>query len=307
MKFKFLYILLSVLLGAVFIISGLTKLFPVQLFELALVDGYFSTWSLAPFSSRFIIGVEIAIGVLLILNIYFKKRLLLITLLALILFSIHLAILYFTQGDVGNCMCFGNTIKMGPLESIGKNIVLFLLAFLLYKKHDGFAFKYYKVVSISLIVIAISLPFVLNPIPQKSYDFKTDDIASKTLDINILYNNTDVVTPKIDLTKGKHIVAFISLTCPHCRIAAYKFYVLKKSNPDLPIFMVLNGDDSDLQDFFEETKSEVIPHTILLGREFVIRSGLSLPSIFLIENDTIVQHPKYVDLTQDGIETWLNN
>ncbi len=300
---RYLYILISAILGATFIFSALTKLFPIQLFETALVEGYFSTWTLAPYISRAIIAFEFCLGLLLIVNFYFSKRVLQISILTLVIFTIHLVILLFTQGNQGNCMCFGNTIELTPGESIIKNLGMIAISFLLLKKHSGFNSEYKYAVLVVSAIIAILVPVVLNPPNNYVQNNPNDEAIGKSLNLGVLYEKDN--KPEIDITKGKQVVAFLTLTCPHCRIAAYKFHVLKTKNPELPIFMILNGDSALLEDFFIETKSSNIPHAMLFGKDFGYRSGFKLPSIYYIENDTIVAHPKYVNIHQHELEEWI--
>lgn len=42
----------SSIIGALFIVSAITKLFPIQLFEAALVEAHFSNWTLAPYFEK---------------------------------------------------------------------------------------------------------------------------------------------------------------------------------------------------------------------------------------------------------------
>jgi hypothetical protein len=71
------------------------------------------------------------------------------------------------------------------------------------------------------------------------------------------------------------------------------------------MYFVLNGDEKDLQDFFEDTGSENIPHSMLLGRNFVYLAGLDLPAIYLLNNSIIEHQMNYLDLDQSEIEKWL--
>jgi hypothetical protein len=303
---KILLIILSIILGLVFIFSAYVKLYPVELFELTLIDFGIANWVLAPYFARIIIASEFFIGFLLLLNIYFNRFTLRITIGILILFTVYLAWTIFKYGNIENCKCFGNFILLTPMESILKNIVLLLISLILYKLHRGIKWRFLKVIFPIIILISLSLPFILNPVDafttKKMFDH---DELNYNLGLDVLYNNPKVVTPKEELREGKHIIAFMSLTCKHCRIGAYKMYIIKKRNPKMPFFFVLNGDTKDLQPFFNETMATNIPYTILLGQDFVKISGLELPAIFWVNNGIVVKKCNYLNLYQNEIEDWL--
>ncbi|MFH0866801.1 MAG: MauE/DoxX family redox-associated membrane protein [Bacteroidota bacterium] len=305
---RIFFIILSVILGLVFIFSAYAKLFPVELFELTLIDTGVSNWFLAPLLARFFIGLEFFIGFMLISNIYMNRNILKLTIAIIIIFTIYLIILIFIEGNEGNCKCFGNLISLTPFESIIKNILILLLSFLLYVKHAGFSWKFSKVFLSLILIVSIPLPFILNPVDLNASERNlNEEKLNYDLGLEILYNNPKVVQPKENLRTGKHIIAFISLNCPHCRIGAYKMHIIKKRNSEIPIFFVLNGVEEDLQTFFDETKTSNIPYTILLGPEFVKRSGVKLPAIFWVEDGIVVRKTKYVYLEQKDIEEWIEN
>jgi hypothetical protein len=293
-------------LGFVFIFSAYVKLYPVELFELTLIDFGIANWVLVPYFARIIIASEFFIGFLLILNIYFNRFTLRITIGVLILFSVYLILIILKYGNIENCKCFGNFFRLTPIESLLKNIVLIIISIILYQMHHGIKWRFLKILFPAILLISLSLPFILNPVEAFTTRkmFNQDEI-NYNLGLDVLYNNPKVAEPKEDLRKGKHIVSFMSLTCGHCRIAAYKMYIIKKRNPKIPFFFVLNGDTKDLKPFFDETMATNIPFTILLGQDFVKISGVKLPAIFWVNNGIVVKRCKQIDLQQNEIEDWL--
>src|SRR5690606_37789626 len=109
----------------------------------------------------------------------------------------------------------------------------------------------------------------------------------------------------IDLRKGKHVVAFLSLSCSHCKVAAKKFYLFKKDNSSLPLFFVLNGDSIKYETWIAETKAGNIPYSFCLGKIFVHLAGTRLPRIYYLEDGIVVKKVDYFELNQYDIETWL--
>ena len=100
-------------MGAVFIYSGWTKMFPIEPFEYTFVDLGFINWQVAPFIARVLIGFEFLIGVFLLFNINLKLTYK-IAIGTLVVFCIYLVLLIIIVGNKGNCGCFGDTIKMTP-------------------------------------------------------------------------------------------------------------------------------------------------------------------------------------------------
>jgi hypothetical protein len=303
---RIFFISLSILLGLVFIFSAYTKLFPVELFELTLIDTTISNWFLAPLIARGFIGFEFFIGFMLVSNIYQNRIILKLTIATITLFTVYLIILIFVEGNEGNCKCFGNFISLTPLESIFKNILMLLLSLILYKKHAGFQWKFSKFFMTLIMIASFSLPFIINPVDLNASERNLNvEKLNYNLGLDVLYNDPKTAAPKEELRTGKHIIAFMSLTCPHCRIAAYKMHIMKKRNAKLPIYFVLNGDSTDLPQFFIDTKTADIPYSILLGQNFVKMAGVKLPAIFWVEDGIVVQKTKYIYLEQKDIEEWI--
>ncbi len=304
---KILFITLTILLGLVFIFSGLTKLYPVELFELTLIDLKVSNWATAPILARLMIASEFFLGALLILNFNLKKFTLRATIAMLVVFTIYLTVQLAIEGNHGNCKCFGNVLVMSPLESIIKNLVMLAVAVILYLWHKGFTLPFKKLIVVLVTLASLSLPFILNP-PDfiMAYQSRPETVGYK-MNLDTLYTSTDIQHPTVDLRQGKQIIAFMSLTCSHCRIAAYKMHIIKKQNPEIPFYFILNGEEKNLQRFFNESKSEAIPHMILNGKRFVDLAGYTMPSIVLLDNSVVVEKTNYLNLSAEKIRQWYEN
>lgn len=302
---KVLFVIICELLGLVFIISGLTKLFPVELFELTLIDIGFSTWATAPVLARLMIASEFFLGFLLMLNIKLKKFTLKATIIVLLIFTVYLIVLILVEGNMGNCKCFGDYIYMTPLESIIKNLVMIGITIFLLYWNKGFKLPFQKVFLIIGLTASLALPFILNP-PDFIMAYRSD--VSNTgyeLPLDTLYRSPDLTPPEVDLRKGKYIIACMSLTCSHCRVAAYKFHILKKENPGMPVYFFLNGDPDKLESFFTETKSGHIPHMLLNGERFINIGGLKMPSIMFVKNSVVEKKTNFIELSEKDVLEWM--
>jgi uncharacterized membrane protein YphA (DoxX/SURF4 family) len=304
-------ILISVSLGLVFIYSGYTKLLPiVETFEFTFVEAGIANWYTAPVIARLLISTEFFIGLLLIINYGLRRFTLPFAIGLLSFFIIYLTYQIYTVGNKGNCACFGEHIKMTPLQAIIKNFIMIAAAIVVYVLFDGWRIRLNKVF-LSLIGLTTAvLVFVVNPIDYKYTSNNLDEKVNYPLELELLYepeDTTKVDVPSIELRKGKHVVAFLSLSCSHCRIAAKKFRLIKKSNPDLPIYFVLNGDKDKYAAFIEDTGANNIPYSFCLGKSFVQLSSARLPRIYYLDNGLVVKKVDYFELNQYDIEDWLEN
>src|SRR6187402_3624166 len=88
-KSDWLLVVIRVILGLLFIFSGVVKINPIEPFELKFVELGVANWALAPYFARIIVGIEFFLGAMLILNIK-PKFTLYATLSLLIFFTAYL-------------------------------------------------------------------------------------------------------------------------------------------------------------------------------------------------------------------------
>ncbi len=294
-------------MGLVFLYSGYTKLHPIEPFEYTFVDLGIGGWRLAPFIARFMIGLEFFIGFLLIIGLYIKRFTIKLTIVSLIVFCIYLIFVILSAGNNGNCGCFGTAISMTPLQALFKNGIMIVVCLVIYKFYDGIHYKKFgKWVFTFLFIAAFALPHILNYVDlsfSEAYLNKKQD--SFKLELDSVYKYSKIhKTPKT-LSKGKHVIAFMSLTCPHCRIAAKKIKLIKEKNPSISIYFILNGDYKNIQPFFDDTKSRNIEYCILNGPSFIYLAGMNMPAIYLVNNSVVENNVNYIELDQSEIEKWL--
>jgi uncharacterized membrane protein YphA (DoxX/SURF4 family) len=304
---KILFTLLCSLLGAVFLFSGWTKLFPIEPFEYTFVDLGFINWQVAPFIARFMIGFEFLIGVMLFANLNLHKLTYKLAIGILLFFCVYLSLLMILVGNKGNCGCFGELFPMTPFWALMKNVIMLLLFFILYKYHEGWQIpRKYNFILILVFLGTLVFPFVRNPVELNySEAYLNKPETNFKLELDSLYNNAKLNIPPKTLSQGKHVLAFMSMSCPHCRIAAKKMRIIHERDPKIPMYIVLNGKDEKLKPFYDDTHAEDIPHCILNGKNFVFLAGVEMPRIFLINNSMVEHDLYYIDMDQGEIEKWL--
>ena len=303
---KILAVILSIACGTVFLVSAVTKLFPIEPFEYTFVELGITNWKYSVFVARFFIGFEFACGGLLILNFWLKRFTIPMVAFTLLAFMAYLVVQILHFGNNGNCGCFGTFFVFTPLQGIIKNVVLLVAALFIYIFHPNFSFRFMKPVTVVLVIVAFVLPFILNPYDYDSALKNYSGQLNYKLDLDTLYNNPDVPTPKAELRKGKWIIAFMSLTCPHCRIAAKKLHVMKLQNPGLPIYLFLNGNEKNITSFFNDTRATDLNWSLLNGHgTFFKLAGPAVPQIDWVNNEIVENKSNYMVLQQDEVEAWL--
>jgi uncharacterized membrane protein YphA (DoxX/SURF4 family) len=303
-KKNFLAVLCT-LMGVVFIFSGYTKLYPIEPFEFTFVDIGIINWQTVPFVARILIGLEFLIGILFLFNFNLHKIAYKLAAAVLIIFSIYLILIISFSGNEGNCGCFGESIQMTPLQALIKNIIMLSVLFVLNKYYDGWELRW-RIINPILFVTTFTLPFILNPVElDYSAAYLNKPSENFKLELDSLYNNAKLHVPPRTLSNGKHIISFMSLKCPHCRIAAKKISIIHKRNPAISFYFVLNGEDKNLQPFFDDTHSVEIPFCMSPGRTFLYLSGGSFPAIYLVNNGIVEHEIDYLTMDQDEIEKWI--
>lgn len=291
------FILLSIIVGAVFIFSAYAKTLPIDDFTNTIFNRMSVSWKIASWASHFFIGLEASIGVLLLFHIYGRSKWILwMSFLLLVVFSGYLVGLWYNEGNDVDCGCMGNVMPMTPMWSLIKNAVLIGIIFLLIKKDRNQNSQTLHLATIITCIIFTALPFIIYP---------------SRLPLSIMYEGKNgTSTIQDDLRKGKHLIAFMSLTCPHCKAAAAQLEKLKQGNPDLPvhlIFMDHEHRDSLLQQFLMQTGIEAVPYDFLEGARFTRLAGEYVPAIYLMTGENIDDRIDPPQLTPEYIDDWLRD
>lgn len=162
-----------------FVFSAVAKLYPIEAFEKQLVDLGFASWNTAPFLSRGIIGFEAFLGLAFLQKNYLRSFFIPATAALLVVFCVHLGYTIFSTGNSGNCGCFGQLIKMTPLEALIKNIVTLGMLGYLYTLTKNYERKNIAFPTALLVLTYVGL-FIAFPI--KSYTTTTDEKGMATFD-----------------------------------------------------------------------------------------------------------------------------
>ena len=222
----------------------------------------------ASYFSRTLIGCELALGILLLQPHFYKRLVLPMSFLILFIFSAHLSYDILTNGNSGNCGCFGSLLPMSPLQALIKNIIAMGLIGLLYAKTDKLKDKMNFSFVSSITFASILAVYLVGPLKkaqtviQDQPEIEMNDNGNNsttvidTIGVKVAADNTTIkdikveeVVPKIDepkkkksgfsnffadIDKGRKILCFFAPGCDHCKETAKELTQLKKQVADFP-------------------------------------------------------------------------
>ncbi len=311
MKFlsTILFYIITTAIGALFLFSAYTKIIGIQNFEWTLAETNLFSFSFANIISRILIIVEAILGAFFLLNIFAGKKLYTLAALLLAFFNIYLIWVMFQYGVSGNCGCFGDVVKMTPVQASLKNLGLIALIYLLSIWQTYHRNWIPFLVSIACIAgISYWIPPEFIYIKQK-----TQWIANEPINLDTLYTADASAPPSFDYKKGKYLICVFSTTCHHCKSAARKIGIIQKRNPKMPIYAVFSGDSTSLKAFFEESKSQNVPYQLNKSLSFIYSLTKlhaevgGFPKILWVHNGKLVRVTNnYFDLNDADLNNWLD-
>ena len=275
--------------------------------ETALVDNGWSTWMVAPYIIRIVSGLFMFSGLILVLGLNQSKKMLLWPF-GLFLFSTFFQCSIIWQIELDRCyICLREIIQWNIYQGIVFGGIGLLLTILLYNLPQvSFNWKFRFPIMFVLFLTSVSFPFVLNyPASWAVYGESEFEEIQRPMQLERL---DTIVTlkeygqlPK-NLNEGKQLIAFVTLTCPYCKRAAYRLHVLKKKYPLAPITIITSGDTADWDLFMRRSKIENVPHALMNHRVFAELSEGSVPKLFLIDEGTAIQKVQYWAIDEAFLE-----
>lgn len=290
---KIISIILRIVVGLVFIVSAIAKLFPIEPFEVVFVDLGLSNWLLAPFVARSVIVFELFLGLCIVFNQWFKNYIYYLAQSSLILFSGYLIFLLITEGSNVDCGCFGSLLSISPLLSIAKNVLLFLFLFLIKKE------RYIKglqwVLPMLFLMLSIPSVFLLNRVGLQNTQAKELNEVVNLQGLPPLHDTQQVVS----FSSGNKVIIFFSVGCEHCKSLAYKIALLTEQKPSNVFLVMASLKEENLQPFFDETELQ-LPYMWMSDDTFYKYSGGKLPAIIYLQNGVLKKKwtGEFVDLEE---------
>ena len=309
-------------LGATFIYSAYTKsgilIYGTKLydngtafdnFQWAFLDIGFDSMFLTGVIARLMIGLELLLGLFLVFHIFLRSFTYKAVIGILLFFIFYLLVALIKHGNNGNCGCFGDEIAMTPLTAILKNVLMIGVTVLLWFIYPVKPYKFQEFICLFIGLVAFSLPFIVNNMYTETGPKK----CGQPIQLDALYHYDTI--PNVDLRTGKHIIAFMSLTCPHCRKAAHLLTIIHHQHPEIPMYYVLIGPKPLLDGFFTETGSKGMPYLFFdsfvdfaamidAGSDATSRGGV--PAIYWVNNNIIEFKSTYYQLDPNMMLSWVH-
>ena len=266
-------LILRLFFGLSFLFSAYTKFVAPGYFEITLMDqGIAPSRELAAHLARFFIGIEFALGILLFLPFY-TRRLLLISIGLLGIFSLHLAYLSF-YGNSENCGCFGEMISLSPGQSLFKNAVLLSIASWLYAKSQK-ALQTKPILFVFSLTIIGSMWFFLPLAGKEAQKFSA-------------FTHFEGIG-RVDLSQGEVLIAIFNLDCEHCQEAATALGELVQEQQLPPIYALYYQESVTTVKAFEGITQTSFPYTFIDTNTFFNLIGASPPRIYHLKQGRVNQ------------------
>tara|TARA_B100001057_G_scaffold483203_1_gene559625 strand:- start:5860 stop:6732 length:873 start_codon:yes stop_codon:yes gene_type:complete len=265
---------LQLLLAITFLFSAYTKAVGPGFFEITLMDqGISPNRSIAAYLARFFIGLEFALGLLMLLPFYIKQ-LMQFTFFLLGGFTLHLIYLW-SIGDTDNCGCFGEMISMTPEQSIFKNIIMLAIALAVFKTAETKKIK--KTIPVVFSAVTIISMWIILPIPNHN-EFPFDSFTH--------FENRG----RVDMSSGEKLVAIFNLDCEHCQETANELGKLKRSVENFPELYVLYFQEgsTSIEDFESITQSS-FPYDLIEVNTFFDLIGDSPPRVYNLKDGKVLE------------------
>lgn len=323
-KEKYIPLAIRIGISFLFLLSAVAKLYPspyfaISTFEVKQLYPLGFSGDAAPFFSRILIGIEFALGILILQKHYLRKLVIPVTLLMLAVFTTHLSIVTFQNGgNSGNCGCFGSLLPMTPIQAILKNVVAMILLVILLKimpKKDESKSNFWVLTTAT--VSFILLLFMIAPMqaesnlvdvtgsePEENLTIESNDtlktepvIETKKIDTakNIVKEIKDEPLQKksgyssyfASIDKGRKTLCFFVPGCDHCREVAKELTEMKAKDKNFPeIRIIFMNEEADLiPDFFKFAGAKY-PYKIIEVIPFwnVLGTGKDTPGVKYLWN-----------------------
>ena len=299
---------IRIVVALLFLVSAIAKLYPSPYFAISTFEvkqlytlGFSDT--IAPYFSRILIGIEFALGFLLLNNNFLKRITIPATIGLLVVFIIHLSyVTFLSGGNSGNCGCFGELIPMTPIEAIIKNIIAVGLLIWLWKILENDQKSNFWILTTLTLGCILGL-FMLAPmkasttsssVSNENIDtlnnpdsvFVTTDLNLSTDLLNKSKDSSKTKTEKVieevkkdvgpkqavsgyaefyaDIDKGQKILCFFVPGCEHCREAAKDLNALQKKHKDFPeVQIVFMDEEAEKIPDFFKYAGKQFPHKVI--------------------------------------------
>ncbi len=319
--------ILRIFLGVMFLFSGISKLFPIEAFEVVTWQQGVVSLELAPYFSRLMISFEILLGGLFLIGYKMRKFTLPASFLLLVAFTGYLIIIEITGKGGENCGCFGELLPMTGIESIIKNILFIGMAVYLFITSGVEKKSSYLYIAAGYVVIFAVLIFFFNikpyetpkPVPLVTKGEVSEErveqepvMLQDTADTKAVIKDTVVAKKETEVKKenpdlsgkypgvvsiysslvpgvdqGLSVITFFSLDCDHCLQVATELNGVTPLLAKVKRHYLFLGAEDEIIPFFNKSGGSV-NYTLLTPQKFYPYLNSAPPKVILLANGNII-------------------
>ena len=293
---------LKVLLGLVFVVSAVLKLFDMDKFEIYIYSYHFFSLNASFMVARLTIILELVLGIGLISHCLHKlmwwgSMAMLAGYSLLLIYAMYL-------GRTDSCHCFGDFLQLDPKQSLVKNGVRMLLFLPIYRMESWKT--PFRLLILCLTVMASTIAvFVISP--PDNLTSNADPEQNLQLE---LFNEMldDAPLDALNLREGKQVICFFSTSCDYCQMAAHKlslmqqFYDFPKEN----ITYLFMGNEEGVAKFYEESGSAQYRDVLYpdVARMLKAING-NFPTLVFLENGEVVHEYGFRNMNEAEIQAFM--
>lgn len=299
-----LSVVLKVLLGVVFIVSAILKVFDMDQFEIYVYSYHFFSLNFSFLVARAAIIVELVLGIGLVSNTLHKlywwgSMAMLMGYTLLLIYALHL-------GRTDSCHCFGDLLQFDPKQSLVKNGILMLLFLLVYRM-EGWQTPFRWLVLCLAVMASIIGVFVASPPDNYTSAYNEEQNLQPTLFDSML---DEVPLDSLNLRDGKQIVCFFTTGCEFCQLAAHKISLMQRyyGFPSERITYVFMGKEEGIEAFYEKSESAQYRNVLYPDAVSLIKAiNGAFPTIVLIDNGEFVHEYGLRSMKEDEIKSFMTH
>lgn len=293
---------LKMLLGVVFIISAMLKIFDMDQFEIYIYSYHFFSLNFSFLVARAAIIVELVLGIGLVSNCLHKLMwwgsvAMLLGYTLLLIYAVHL-------GRTDNCHCFGDYLQFNPWQSILKNLVLLALFALVYKV-KGWSFRGQWLALAGVTVACTVAVFVISPPDNFTPSYDAEHSLQKEYFDAALQ---EAPLKDLNLDDGKQIICFFSTGCEFCQMSAHKLSLMQQfyGFPAERITYVFMGSEEGIEKFYEHSESERYRNVLYADVLNLLKiTNGNFPVIVLLDNGEVVHEYGFRNMKEEEIKAFM--
>ncbi len=293
---------LKVLLGLVFIVSAVLKVFDMDRFEIYVYSYHFFSLNFSFIVARLAIILELVLGIGLISHCLHKlmwwgSMAMLVGYSLLLIYALRL-------GRTDSCHCFGDFLQLDPKQSLIKNGVLMALFFPIFRM-ESWKTPFRWLIFILAVMASTIGVFVASPPDNYTSNYDPDHNLQAELFDTML---DDAPLDSLNLREGKQVVCFFSTSCEYCQTAARKLSLMQQFHgfPPERITYLFMGNEEGVAGFYEQSESARYRDLLYpdVSRLVKVVNG-NFPVVVLMEDGIVIREYGFRNMKEEEIKSFF--